>query len=114
MALAANQRKCQQGAMCLVRCPGCPGPSTRPHSPLQVQDALRLAPPAAHRAERFLTDTGDLIAEIGRHEKDLKALLEIRPHDKPEILRLVETIKKFAMTLHGQAVQACQDIKTGR
>jgi hypothetical protein len=77
-------------------------------------DARRLAPPAAHRAERFLTDTGDLIAEIGRHERDLQTLLEIRPHDKPEILRLVEALKKKAMTLHGKAVQACQDIKDGR
>lgn len=77
-------------------------------------DAKRLAPPAAHRAERFLTDTGDLIAEIGQHETDLQALLEIRPHDKAEILRLVVNLKKKAMTLHGKAVQACQDIKDGR
>lgn len=77
-------------------------------------DAKRLSPPAAHRAERFLADTGDLITEIDQHETDLRALLEIRPHDKPEILRLVENLKKKAMTLHGQAVQACQDIKAGR
>jgi len=77
-------------------------------------DARRLAPPAAHRAERFLTGARDLIAEIGQHETDLQTLLEIRPHDKPEILRLVETLKKKAMTLHGKAVQACQDIKDGR
>lgn len=83
-------------------------------SALQIGDARRIAPPAAHRAERFLTETGDLIAEIGRHEKDLQALLEIRPHDKAEILRLVEILKKKAMTLHGQAVQACQEIKDGR
>lgn len=83
-------------------------------SALQVADAKRLLPPAAHRAERFLTDTGDLIAEIADCEKDLKACLEIRPHDKAEILRLVENLKKRAMTLHGQAVQACQAIKEGR
>ena len=83
-------------------------------SALQVADAKRLLPPAAHRAERFLTDAGTLIAEIVDCEKDLNACLEICPHDKAEILRLTETIKKRAMTLHGQAVQACQNIKDGR
>ncbi|MCK7611996.1 hypothetical protein [Roseibium sediminicola] len=77
-------------------------------------DARRLAPPAAHRAERFLFETADLIAEIGQRETDLQALLEIRPHDKPEILRLVDSLKKKAMTLHGKAVQASQDIKDGQ
>ncbi|QFT69343.1 hypothetical protein FIU93_21330 [Labrenzia sp. THAF35] len=83
-------------------------------SALQVADAKRLQPPAAHRAERLLTDAGDLIAEIGTLKTDLEACLEIRPHDKAEILRLVENLKKRAMTLHGQAVQACQAIKEGR
>jgi ribosome maturation protein Sdo1 len=85
-----------------------------PVSEIVKADARRIAPPAAHRAERFLAETGNLITEIGQHEKDLQTLLEIRPHDKTEILRLVENLKKKAMTLHGQAVQACQDIKAGR
>lgn len=77
-------------------------------------DAKRLAPPAARRAERFLTETGDLITEIGQYETDLRTLLEIRPHDKPEILRLLSNLKKKAMTLHGKAVLACRDIEDGR
>lgn len=112
MSLAANEPKCLSGAMCLVRCPGCPGP--RPHSALQIGDARRIPPPAAHRAERFLSDVGGLIAEIDATETDLRACLEIRPHDKTEILRLVDNLKKRAMALHGQAVQACHDIRQGR
>ncbi|MDN3719456.1 hypothetical protein QW131_10125 [Roseibium salinum] len=79
MALAVVQHKRQQGATGLVHGPGCPEPSVRPHSPIQIGDAKRIAPPAAHRAERFLTETADLVTALGTLKTDLETCLAIRP-----------------------------------
>ncbi|KZM48269.1 hypothetical protein [Labrenzia sp. OB1] len=83
-------------------------------SAIQADDAKRLKPPAAHRAGMFLRETGDLVADLGDLQQNLTACLESRPHDKAEILCLVDSFKKRAMALHGQAVLASQSIKDGR
>ncbi|MEO1110505.1 MAG: hypothetical protein AAFX90_21575 [Pseudomonadota bacterium] len=83
-------------------------------SDLQKEDAKRLAPPAAHRAGVLLDEVGPLIEDIGRIQSTLQSCLEICPHDKAEILRLVDTFKKKAMALHGRAVTASLTIKDGR
>lgn len=83
-------------------------------SALEKADAKRLLPPAAHRAQAMLSQTRGLVVEIGQLEAALEDCLASRPHDKTEILRLVDMFKKRAMTLHGQAVTACLAIKDGR
>jgi hypothetical protein len=83
-------------------------------SPLQIADARRCAPPAAHCASRLVDDTGPLVREITEIQSELEICLDKRPHDKTEILRLVETFKKRAMSIHGKAVTACQTIRSGR
>lgn len=83
-------------------------------SALQRADAKAILPPAAHRADRFLTEFADLITDLGDTRADLERCLEVCPHDKAEILRLFDNFKKKAMTFHGQAVSACQDIRNGR
>lgn len=85
-----------------------------PFSKLQIDDAKRILPPAAHRATSFVQETGDLVSELNELKTRLENCLEVRPHDRTEILALVESFKKNAMTLHGQAVHACQTIRTGR
>ncbi|WP_420415086.1 hypothetical protein [Roseibium sp.] len=83
-------------------------------SAIQRLDAQKIAPPAAHRAGLMAETTAPLITEIAKLQTDLERCLDKRPHDKTEILRLVENLKKRAMTLHGQAVAAFQNIRSGR
>jgi predicted chitinase len=83
-------------------------------SALQQADAKRIAPPAAHQAGKMVADTEALVEEINEIQSNLKTCLDQRPHDKAEILRLVENFKKRAMSIHGKAVTACQTIRSGR
>ena len=85
-----------------------------PVSDLQKEDARRIAPPAAHRAGTLLDDAGPLVSEIEQLQAQLQDRIKTSPHDKTEILRLVDTFKKKAMALFGHAADASRTIKDGR
>lgn len=86
----------------------------RPLSDLQIADAKRNDPPAAHRARKFVGDTERLVEDLTATFDALESCLESSPHDRAEILTLFRNFKKRAMDLHGQAVSAFQDIEAGR
>ncbi|WP_298981503.1 hypothetical protein [uncultured Roseibium sp.] len=86
----------------------------RPATDLQKDDAKRIMPPAAHRADRLVKEFGGLTSELEQLMADIDARVKQHPHDKAEIQRLLQNLKQKAMTLHGQAVQASLDIDAGR
>ncbi|MBO6759142.1 MAG: hypothetical protein JJ902_22650 [Roseibium sp.] len=83
-------------------------------SAIEIEDARRTAPPAADRAMRFLDETGALVADLQTLQGDLKACLDLTPHDRARILTVVDTFKTKALNVHCEAIRAVDAIRNGR
>lgn len=77
-------------------------------------DALAIAPPAAFEANRLVEDAGALTKEVETLMTDIGNKVEIAPHDRIEIIRLVEAFKNKTFRLYTRALEAKNAIEAGR